>query len=513
MVHMARGGNIASDHGATWDHLMQDDYAAGDLVIVAGIPGSGKSTLVACQFPGALVISPDAIRRELADTRSNSAGEWDQQVSARAFKIARSRLEKALRQGHSLIVLDATNLRSSDLGQYVQLAHTLRPRRNVHFVWVDVSIETARERNRNRGLVDPMREVPDAVIDRFHQAGVDLAGDAILGKFDSVRKLDESQILELTPPYDPPAASDPARAGLDVLDQALSGDDPAGQIRDLAASGRLAEMLPEVAETIGFDQRTNYHSQQLFEHLVAVLDCASEFGADLDVRWAALLHDVGKIEAAWECTVVHPTNPTQPQPHLHFYGKFVEGASGKGGHYRSEDHEVIGARMAERLTRDLGMSGERVRKITHLVRLHMDKGVAKPTQARKLINKAGEHLDDLLILHAADRAGHHPTADERAAAAALLHVEREVVAQTRYSDSQPKGPDLKLAVDGRQLHARLNLHGPQIGVMIATLIEEVSQGALTNDEASLMERAGQLQAGVRRQTGKSTKGRQKTRRR
>lgn len=59
----------------------------------------------------------------------------------------------------------------------------------------------------------------------------------------------------------------------------------------LEISGLLKFILPEVWLQVGYDQQTPYHSKPLWDHTMGVTESASK---SKDLRWAALLHDVGK---------------------------------------------------------------------------------------------------------------------------------------------------------------------------------------------------------------------------
>ena len=54
----------------------------------------------------------------------------------------------------------------------------------------------------------------------------------------------------------------------------------------------LVKIIPELKPTLGFDQHSPHHKYDLFTHIAHVV---GNVPPDLTVRWAALLHDVGKI--------------------------------------------------------------------------------------------------------------------------------------------------------------------------------------------------------------------------
>ena len=75
------------------------------------------------------------------------------------------------------------------------------------------------------------------------------------------------------------------------LDLMLMAEQPSIGLRYLSDTRLLVYMLPELAVQVGFDQDSPYHELELWEHTLKTVDLAP---AELEVRWAALLHDVGK---------------------------------------------------------------------------------------------------------------------------------------------------------------------------------------------------------------------------
>ena len=93
------------------------------------------------------------------------------------------------------------------------------------------------------------------------------------------------------------------------LNQILLSDYPGHGLRLLHRWGLLQYIIPELCRCVGFDQNNIYHDKDVFEHTITVLESVP---AELDLRLAALLHDIAK-----------------PQTFNggHFYGHNVEGAN------------------------------------------------------------------------------------------------------------------------------------------------------------------------------------------
>jgi putative nucleotidyltransferase with HDIG domain len=109
----------------------------------------------------------------------------------------------------------------------------------------------------------------------------------------------------------------------------------------LASLGLLPFSLPLLAVQVGYDQNSKYHSFNLWEHTIKTVEGVD---ADVELRWAALLHDIGK--------------------------PFVR--QDKPGRSTYVHHDLVGARLVVMLARDLKWSNERRQRIVELVREHLD---------------------------------------------------------------------------------------------------------------------------------------------
>src|SRR5439155_17599787 len=106
------------------------------------------------------------------------------------------------------------------------------------------------------------------------------------------------------------------------LDRVIMGKDPEAGLEALLASGALDVVLHEVKKLVGFGDG-EWRNKDVWKHTKQVVRQAVP---RLEVRWAALLHDVGKVK----------TRSISPSGEVHFFG-----------------HAEVGARMFDRMTRRL----------------------------------------------------------------------------------------------------------------------------------------------------------------
>jgi len=225
--------------------------------------------------------------------------------------------------------------------------------------------------------------------------------------------------------------------------------------------GILSIIAPEVEEGLGVAQN-QAHAFDVFEHSLRSLQHAADRNWPLDVRLAALLHDVGKpASRAW----------SDEKKDWTFYG-----------------HEVIGAKIAKRVLSDLKYSRETVETVTTLVRWHMffsDPDKITLSAVRRLIVRVGkEHMDDLLNLRVCDRIGtgrpkEHP------------FRLRKYMSMVEEAMRDPVTVQM-LKIDGTALIASGEKPGPRIGWILHALLEEVLDDPLKNTAENLAKQAGEL---------------------
>ncbi|CQD03109.1 tRNA adenylyltransferase [Mycolicibacterium conceptionense] len=248
------------------------------------------------------------------------------------------------------------------------------------------------------------------------------------------------------------------------LDKMLLGKDPVAGVDLMVQTGLGDVVLPEVGEMrMAIDE--HHQHKDVYWHSLTVLRQAVELeddGPDLVLRWAALLHDIGK-----------------PATRKH------ESDGGVSFHH----HEVVGAKMTRKRMRALKYSKQMVDDVSQLVYLHLrfhgyadDKGTGKWTDSavRRYVTDAGPLLSRLHKLVRADCT----TRNKRRAARLQANyddLENRIAELAAKEDLQRVRPDL----DGNEIMEILGIPaGPQVGEAWKYLKElRLDHGPLSREQA------------------------------
>lgn len=174
-----------------------------------------------------------------------------------------------------------------------------------------------------------------------------------------------------------------------LLDRMMIAENPDEGLDALLAGGVLDVLLPEVQAMVGFGDGEWRH-KDVWKHTKQVVRQAS---STLEVRWAALFHDIGKVK----------TRSFGANGEVHFFG-----------------HAEVGARMFDRLERRerLFSKDEALRStvrflVLHHLRASQYDGKWTDSAVRRFAREMGPHLDELLCLSRADITTKRPEKKRR----------------------------------------------------------------------------------------------------
>jgi poly(A) polymerase len=184
------------------------------------------------------------------------------------------------------------------------------------------------------------------------------------------------------------AALPPARAR-QAIEQVILGPYAQLGLQWLHDAGALAVLLPELDATVDFSQEAGRRHKDVWEHTKQVVMQSPPRPL---VRWAALLHDMGKV----------PTRVMLPDGKVTFHR-----------------HAELGARMVGAVARRLGFERGERQKIRALVLYHLRANAYEPAwtdaAVRRFDHEMGDALGDLIDLSRADVTSARPGRKEEAA--------------------------------------------------------------------------------------------------
>lgn len=220
----------------------------------------------------------------------------------------------------------------------------------------------------------------------------------------------------------------------------------------------LAAVIPELAPMIGFDQHSPHHAYDLITHTAHVVEGVPP---TLPLRWAALLHDTGKVT----------TFTRDATGRGHFYGHAKESAAIAGG-------------ILLRLKAPTALREE----VVTLIGRHMTRLQPERKWLRRQVSKFGfSMVESQLALQEADMGSKGTGEDD---GSAVFSEVRELLAELKAEDACLGLKDL--AVNGNDLMA-LGFHGKELGTCLDALLEQVVDERLPNEKEALLDWAAENQ--------------------
>lgn len=248
--------------------------------------------------------------------------------------------------------------------------------------------------------------------------------------------------------------------------------------------GVFAEVMPEVEACVGVTQN-RHHGYDVFRHMAGAAAAAAEMSDDPRLFMAALLHDVGKPDSRW----------VDGEGAVHFYGNEAHG---------TEDHEIVGARIARTVMERLKMKNADMDWITEAVRQHMrlmaaeDPVMTSDKAGRRVLGRIMADLrhvtildlDDpavpgLLALRIADKSASGVAGKE--VQPAFIERVTSLLLQMRQESRAFRVADL--AISGHDLMGLGVQPGPELGRILKALLDDVLEERCANEYDALIGRA------------------------
>lgn len=239
----------------------------------------------------------------------------------------------------------------------------------------------------------------------------------------------------------------------------MKTDRPSRAFDVMLSTGMLKLEVPELLPMVGCTQN-RYHGFDVWNHTLAVIDYCPP---DPILRMAALFHDISKPA--------------------------TKGINPKTGDATFYDHEVEGEKVVRSILVGMKFSNDEIDDIAHLVRHHFiryEKGGSK-VSIRRWVRKVGMRYTSRLFALA--------RADIKGKGTAVVKLEEEVIdeleqklATMQVEEVLPTSTKI-LKVDGNDVMKVLGIKpGPEVGKILSSLLEEVTDEPELNTREILLER-------------------------
>ena len=247
----------------------------------------------------------------------------------------------------------------------------------------------------------------------------------------------------------------------DELNKIILSKTPSRGFVDLQRCGLLSIILPELAALDIVEQKNGRAHKNNFYHTLEVLDNVAQHSDNLWLRWAALLHDVGKTKSKrWDPAIG----------------------------WTFHNHNMIGAKMVPQIFRRLMLPLDmKMKYVQKLVDLHMRPiviadEIVTDSAVRRLMNDAGEDIEDLMTLCEADITSKNEVRKK-------MFLENFRMVREKLTDLKEKDYVrlLQPVIDGNEIMEMFHLSPcREVGVLKQYLKDAVLDNKVENEREPLM---------------------------
>jgi poly(A) polymerase len=250
----------------------------------------------------------------------------------------------------------------------------------------------------------------------------------------------------------------------DELEKLICADQPRIGLDLLVSTGLATYVLPELP-ALKLERDEHHRHKDVYQHSLTVLDQAIDLESrlsvptpDFVVRFAALIHDIGKPKTR----------------------KFED-----GGKVTFHHHDVVGAKLARKRMKALRFSNEQIEQVSKLIELHLrfhgyGDGEWTDSAVRRYVRDAGDQLERLHVLTRADATTRNKRKVDMLRAA-YDDLEARIARLQEQEELDALRPDL----DGNQIMQILGIPpGREVGEAYKFLMElRLDEGPLGEDRA------------------------------